>query len=251
MSFRKRLSDGVFCHFRCSDPISSVRSAYVLLNYGNWISGSSSQDEPYMQMLSTVDPVAARQDFINVRLGGNDTINTPRWALLPANETQHSPVSAEEKKKMYQEKVLSRWPYIFLGCLAIVSISVGLCIWKCCCKRCRNKKGDMGLEGSSGRKPFGLFAKKTADKRESYLQLESKNQSMANLSSPHVPSYHQNDSTPAFPTYPPDQGDYHRNSHSSYRSHQSYNQPQQGYQGYHQGYPQQQYSQGQYQQHAV
>ncbi|KAF8903100.1 aspartic peptidase domain-containing protein [Gymnopilus junonius] len=236
--------------------MSFLRSAYVLLNYGDWISGSSSQDSPYMQMVSTVDAVAARQDFINVRLSGNDTISTPRWTLLPANETQHSPISAEEKKKMYQEKILSHWPYIFIGCLAVVLISVGLCIWKCCCKRCRHKKGDIDLEGTSGKKGFSLFKKKEA-KRESYVQLESKNQSSANLVSPHVSSFHQNDSTPAFPTYPPDQGDYHRNSYSSYRSQQSYNQPQQSYnqpqQGYqsYQGYPQAQYPQEQYQQHAM
>lgn len=200
-------------------------------------------------MVSTVDPIAARQDFINVRLGGNDTISSSRWAILPANETQHSPISAEEKKKMLQEKVLSHWPEIFLGCLVVVSISVGLCVWKFCCKRCRNKKGDMALEGASGKKKFGLFSKKTA-KRESYVQLESKNRSLADLSSPHAHSYPQNDSTPAFPTYPPDQMDYHRNSHQSYQSHQSYNQPQQGYQGY-QGYSQAQYPQDQYQQHPV
>lgn len=215
--------------------MSFLRSAYVLLDYGDWISGTTDQNSPFMQMASTVDPIAAVADFVNVRLAGNNTISSSRWALLPANETQHSPVSAEEKKEMYQEMILSRWPYIFVGCLAIVIISVGLCVWKCCCKRCRAKKGgDMG--GKTGKKGLSLFSKKSA--RESYVPLESQNRSMADLSNPHTPGYPQqqlHNSMPPYPVYPPDQGDYHRNSHSSYQSHQTYEQGYQGYQGYQQG----------------
>ncbi|KDR82582.1 hypothetical protein GALMADRAFT_237974 [Galerina marginata CBS 339.88] len=221
--------------------MSFLRSAYALLDFGDWIGDAGDQDHPYLQLLSTVDPVAARADFINVRLAGNDTISTPRWALLPADQLQHSPVSEEEKKKKYQEMILSRWPYIFVGCLAFVLLTVGFCIWKFCCKRCRGKKQqDMALEGKPGKKGLSIFSKKAA--RESYVPLEYKNRSVADLSAPHTPGYsqQQHDSMPSYPAYPPEQ-DYHRNSHSSYQSQgqQAY-QGQQGYQGY-------QYQQGHHQ----
>ena len=35
----------------------------------------------------------------------------------------------------YEEMILSRWPYIFVGCLAFVLIVVGLIIWRCCVRR--------------------------------------------------------------------------------------------------------------------
>ena len=56
---------------------------------------------------------------------------------VPADQQKHSPVSSAEKKKMYEEKILSRWPYIFIGCLAFVAIVIGLIIWRCCVRRKR------------------------------------------------------------------------------------------------------------------
>ncbi len=97
----------------------SVRNAYMLLDFGDWIGESTDQAHPYIQLASIVDPVAAQQDFVQVRLGGNNTISSSQWALLPTSEMQHSPVSAEEKKKAYQELILSRWPYIFVGLSAL------------------------------------------------------------------------------------------------------------------------------------
>lgn len=59
---------------------------------------------------------------------------------------QHSPVSEEEKKKKYQEMVLSRWPYILLGCLVFTLGTTGYCIWRCCCRKGR-KGGDGKFAG--------------------------------------------------------------------------------------------------------
>jgi Orthoreovirus membrane fusion protein p10 len=117
-----------------------VRNTYTLLDFGNWIESSNDQGNPYVQLLSVTDINAAHADFVNVRLNGVDTTGSAQYALLPPSQMQHSPVSAAEKKAEYQEMILSHWPYIFAGCLAIVVILIGVCIWKCCCRRCAKKK---------------------------------------------------------------------------------------------------------------
>lgn len=121
-----------------------VRSAYSLYNFGSWIENGT-KDHPYIQMASLVNPAVARSEFVQIRLAGQDTISTDsRWALLPPEQGQKSPVSDEEKKKKYQEMVLSRWPYILLGCLAFVILSIGFCIYKCCCGRKKAKWSEKG-----------------------------------------------------------------------------------------------------------
>ena len=116
--------------------MSFLRNAYSLYNFGEWSNEDGS--DPYIQLVSLTDTAVAKQDFISNRLAGNDSTGSSRWALLPKEQQQHSPVPPEEKKKKQQEKVLSRWPYIVLGCLVLVALIVGICIWKCCCNR-KNK----------------------------------------------------------------------------------------------------------------
>ncbi|KAJ7274247.1 aspartic peptidase A1 [Mycena rebaudengoi] len=96
---------------------------------------SNDRVEPYIQLLSTTDAGKAHAEFVKERLEGKDTSGDAQWALLPADQQQHSPVSDAEKKAKYQEMILSRWPYILTGCLVFVALVVGLIIWKCCCRR--------------------------------------------------------------------------------------------------------------------
>jgi hypothetical protein len=91
-------------------------------------------------MLPLTSTASAKADFIATRLNGVDTTSDPSKALLPIDQMQHSPQSKEEKKKLYVAKILSRWPYIFAGCLLFVMFVVGLCVWKCCCRK-KLKKG--------------------------------------------------------------------------------------------------------------
>jgi len=93
----------------------------------------------------------AHSDFVKVRLGGVDTTGDPKYALLPADQMQHSPVSEEEKKKKYQEMILSRWPYILLGCLAFILCLTGYCVWRCCCRKNRKQRD----------RKFALFFRKS------------------------------------------------------------------------------------------
>jgi hypothetical protein len=117
-----------------------VRNTYTLFNYGNFINGGSNSNNPYVQLLPLTNIESAVNDFIQVRLNGQNTINSPQYALLPASQGQHSPESASEKKKAYEELVLSRWPYILVGCLVFLILLISYCIWRCCCRRKRMAK---------------------------------------------------------------------------------------------------------------
>ncbi|KAF8635935.1 hypothetical protein AX15_000106 [Amanita polypyramis BW_CC] len=123
-------------HYDMILGMNFLRNVYTLFDYGDWASSNSnSRGTPYIQLMSTTNVQQVQQDFIQVRLNRENTLNDPRWALLPTSQMQHSPVSEAEKKQRYQEMILSRWPYIFLGCLVLVLLMVGVCIWKCCCRR--------------------------------------------------------------------------------------------------------------------
>jgi hypothetical protein len=185
-------------HYDMILGMSFLRSAYTLLDFGNWIAGSNDQGTAYIQMSSLVNIVSARNDFVQTRLAGNDTISDAKWSLLPADQMQHSPISPDEKKKKYQEMILSRWPYILLGCLAFIVIITGLTIWKCCCRK-KRKQSDMDL-GAAGKKgKQGLFSKKGA--RESYVPLEAQNRSVADLNTPYAPNTGNYDQSSMPPSY--------------------------------------------------
>lgn len=117
-----------------------MRNTYTLINFGNLVEGGSSSSNPYVQLLSLTDETAAVNDFIQVRLNGQNLINSSQYALLPASQEQHSPETEAEKKAQYEEEVLSRWPYILSGCLVVVFLLIAYCIWRCCCRRKRLAK---------------------------------------------------------------------------------------------------------------
>ncbi|RDX50356.1 aspartic peptidase A1 [Lentinus brumalis] len=118
-----------------------MRNAYTLLDYGNFMENVANDlGDPFVQLLPVTDVAAARQDFVKVRLNGADTTNDSSHALLPADQMRHSPISEAEKKKQYEEMVLSRWPYIFVGCLAFVLLVAGLIIWRCCVHRRKKRE---------------------------------------------------------------------------------------------------------------
>jgi len=198
-------------HYDMILGMSFLRNAYTLLDFGDWTDATSSDTgHPFIQMAPMTNIAAARQDFINVRLGGSDTTGDPRWALLPANQTQHSPVSAEEQKKLYQEMILSRWPYILVGCLVFVILVVGLCVWKCCCR-----KGKKPPKSKSKSKK-DLFSNEIES--SAYLPLseqQSRQQSTTSLPEVDYRASHSSRSYPnetqtqlAYPPHPPAYGEY-------------------------------------------
>lgn len=247
----------------------AVRNTYTLLDFGNWVDNGSS-DHPFIQMLPITNMAVARSNFIQLRLGGNDTISDSKWSLLPADQMQRSPVSAEEKKKKYQEMILSRWPYIFAGCFALVVLSVGFCIWRCCKRRrARKAKAKFNLDDSFSKDiARGKSLALSTPKRQSYVQLET--QSTTDLKATYTPGSppYTNSQTPYAnrdpnqpqysPHYDTRQSDYSAKQqwqpgepeyrHSDYSQHSNYSQqslPQVNHYGGQEGYPQH----GAYQQH--
>lgn len=149
----------LFGNFDMIMGMTFLRNAYALLNFGDWVDDTSiDRGDPYIQLLPLTDPAAAHTDFVNVRLAGVDTTGSSQYALLPADQQQHSPVSEEEKKQKYEEMILSRWPYILVGCLVGVILIVGLIVWRCCCRR----------KSKQARKNKGFFEQKS----QTYLPLQ-------------------------------------------------------------------------------
>ncbi|OSD07489.1 acid protease [Trametes coccinea BRFM310] len=121
-----------------------LRNTYTLLDYGNFMENTASdRGDPYVQLLPVTDVNQAHKDFVQVRLNGVDTTGDSSHALLPADQMQHSPISEAEKKKAYEEMILSRWPYIFVGCLLFVLLVAGLITWRCCVRRRKKREAKM------------------------------------------------------------------------------------------------------------
>lgn len=168
---------------------TTVRNTYTLLDAGDTVDDSVDRIGPYIQLASIIDPVAAQQDFVNIRLNGNaSALSDPAYALLPSNETQHSPIPPGEKTKELEEKVLSRLPYIVLGAAVLLALITACCIWHCCCRRkgrggcCRRKAKNLASNDPRG------FVAGTGDVTYVPLALRPDNQSVHSL-----PPYHGKD----------------------------------------------------------
>nr|GAT43189.1 aspartic peptidase A1 [Mycena chlorophos] len=212
----------LFGNFDIILGMSFLRNAYALMDFGDWVDGTSNdQGDPFIQLLPTTNRASAHADFVKVRLGGVDTTGSSQYQLLPASEQQHSPVSEAEKKAQYEEMVLSRWPEILVGCLVGVILIVGLIVWRCCCRRRRK-----GL----GKAPKGFFEQKS----QTYLPLQVQGESPPMSGTGAGAPYHQQ------------QGSMSQQSFQQGPSSQPYSPPQSQY--YQQGYPQTGYQQQGYSQ---
>ncbi|KAF9262852.1 acid protease [Marasmius fiardii PR-910] len=194
-------------HYDMIMGMNFLRNAYTLMEFGKWVDGVSDQMDPYIQLLPLTTRDQGRLDFIQTRLGGTNTTGDSQYQLLPKDQMQKSPVSDEEKKKKYQEMVLSRWPYILLGCLVGVILIIGLIIWKCCCRRKnRNAKRKDKTESA-------FFGGSARARPESYSQLEDPSSTHLPLKEP-APAHRSSFGSPVH-------GQQHLDPHSSgpYQNH--------------------------------
>jgi hypothetical protein len=105
-----------------------VRNAYISVNFGDFVEGSTNTAPPYVQLLSlTNDSAAAHQDFVKVRLGKDTTTDN------------NSPMSSNIKKII-----------VIAGAagLGILALLIGLCF---CCSRSRKTTTTGGVMGFGGR----------------------------------------------------------------------------------------------------
>lgn len=107
----------------------------------------------------------------------------------------------------YEEEVLSRWPEIFVGCLAFVVIVIGIITWRCCVRRKRRRAAQqaksMGI-ATGGQRP------------QSYRVLEADSTSNLNMHelSPKQPQQWEQDQY----------GQHNQYSHDQYNQHDQYDQ---------------------------
>jgi hypothetical protein len=183
-------------HYDMIMGMNFLRNAYSLYDFGDWILNKPTDTgHPYIQLASITNAANARDDFIKIRLGGVDTTSDSKSALLPTDQMQHSPISAEEKKKKYQEMVLSRWPYIVTGCLVFILILIGLCVWRCCCRKKAPKT-------KSKNKPKSEFFSSAEPPSESYLPLRESDHSKGDHLSAVYPSSSQYSLDTPYPSDP-------------------------------------------------
>jgi hypothetical protein len=107
----------------CSQLFRTVRNVYILIDYGDFVDGTSVTANPYIQLLATTEPTEAHQDFVNVRLGGKDDQS---WQLLPASSTGSTP----KANSQFVRKIEYYWPIIaaVAGFLILVLIISCLCV---------------------------------------------------------------------------------------------------------------------------
>lgn len=115
-----------------------MRNAYLLVNFGDFVDGTSNTATPYVQLLSTSNDTAkVHTDFVNVRLGGKDsTVNL--------NDGTHntSSSSSSSSPKNWWSNLSSTTKKIIIGAAAGAVLLLVLLVGFCCC--CRGKKGRAG-----------------------------------------------------------------------------------------------------------
>ncbi|KAJ7758113.1 aspartic peptidase domain-containing protein [Mycena maculata] len=91
-----------------------LRNVYVLVNYGDFVTGASSKAEPYIQLLSITNPAEAHTDFVNTRLNGVDTTTD----TFNTNNENSNSSSSSKPKTIY---------YIIAGCVlgALLLLIIG------------------------------------------------------------------------------------------------------------------------------
>jgi hypothetical protein len=93
---------------------------YLLLDYGDFIDGSTSnKDDPYIQAVSTTDVAEGHKDFVEARLSGKDT-TTPHSSSSNGNNDDN------KKSKGFFQKY--RIP-IFVGAAVAGFAAVSGAVW--------------------------------------------------------------------------------------------------------------------------
>ncbi|KAF8214330.1 hypothetical protein K438DRAFT_2149621, partial [Mycena galopus ATCC 62051] len=104
-----------------SDPTYDVifgmaflRNVYTLINFGDFIVGSTSKAYPCIQLLSLTDPAQAHAEFVKVRLGGVDTTTS----ILTSNGKINT-------KNTSTSPGLSKKTYITIAAALLLSVIIG------------------------------------------------------------------------------------------------------------------------------
>lgn len=103
----------------------------MLIDYGDFVDGTSNTANPYIQLLATTDDLKeAHEDFVNVRMGGKDDAN---WQLLPPSSTGSPPKTDSQ----FVRKIKYYWPII----AAVAGFLILVLLISCFCVRRRKRSG--------------------------------------------------------------------------------------------------------------
>ncbi|KAE9385667.1 acid protease [Gymnopus androsaceus JB14] len=72
-----------------------LRNVYLSVNYGDFVEGSDTKADPFIQLLSTLNRTDAHLDFVNTRLGGKDTTGSQK-PLVPVSQGQTGSATLSE-----------------------------------------------------------------------------------------------------------------------------------------------------------
>lgn len=136
----------------------AVRNAYLLVNFGDFVDGSTSKvADPYIQLLPlTTDLAEAHSDFVKTRLDGID--NTANFQLLPATALPPSDQDTTNDES-FSQKIHPYLPYIIAGCATaalILIIAIVFCIRSSRRKRYR-RLHDPAPIGAHHEPPFSQY----------------------------------------------------------------------------------------------
>jgi hypothetical protein len=110
--------------------MSFLRNAYTLINYGDFVDGTTNRADPYIQLFAiTNDTTEAHQDFIKVRLDGKDNGKSPN-SVSGSNSTTNKSSPFTSNRKLIT--------YIAIGAAGATGGLILISI--CCCLRNRKKK---------------------------------------------------------------------------------------------------------------
>lgn len=97
---------------------SAVRNVYLLIDYGDFVDGTTNKAPPFAQLLSLTDAAAAHSDFVQTRLNGMDTTG---MQVFTASQPASSPAVSNSDSR--QAKMIVIYGVI-AGSLILVFFTV-------------------------------------------------------------------------------------------------------------------------------
>ena len=115
----------------------AVRNVYMLVNYGDFVDGNTSNTAaPYVQLLSTTNPASAHADFVNVRLKQTSSGATPTPAEhaainIDAADASSTPSPTTTTKGVKGAFMKEKIPIIIVSSVGIGLVLLGVGVLMC------------------------------------------------------------------------------------------------------------------------
>lgn len=184
-----------------------MRNTYLYVNFGDWIEGSPSTADPYVQLLSTTNDAEAHQEFVQVRIEGQNN---------SALKADLGKTSNKNKNKNKKKKPLSKVVLIIIIAVVVLVIIAGIALTVLfCCLKKRRKSAGAGASAT--------YSTLEAPAPIASTELHAAPYSQFDYDTPSgQTSDHYNPQEASYNSYPPQASSY---SPQPYASHQPYDAP--------------------------